>query len=97
MTMRIVENQPQGAGPKVEATQRHYLISVEPGSYADQALEKALNRILGTEGLLDFNHVAAPTLILALVKFCEVFGVVQSVYLHLYALLQHKKAPDEGA
>lgn len=94
MTMHIVESQPQGTGPKVKEPQRHYLITVEQGSPADHQLAKLNNALLSgnVRGLVDYNQVAAPTLIMALVKFCEVFGVVSSVYLNLYALLQHKKS-----
>lgn len=88
MTMYLAETSPQGAKPR-QGT-RHYLISVEAGSKADTELAGACNRALTLPGLLDFHTVSAPTLILALVKFCKVFGLVQSVYLHLYAELAHR-------
>lgn len=92
MTMHIVESAPQPQGPTGKPPLRHYLITVEPGTEADHLLSEACQQVLTRPGLMDFHHVVAPTLLLALVKFCEVFGVVASVYLHLYAHLQHRES-----
>lgn len=92
MSIRLVETAPQGEGATTKEPLRHYLISVESGTEADLVLAEACHRALTQPGLMDLHHVTAPTLLTALVQFCQVFGVVASVYLHLYALLQHKKS-----
>lgn len=79
--------------PATDPLTRYYLIGVKVGSHADRVTARLVHGLNNDRipGLVDHTEVIAPTLSYAMTKIAYLHGLLEGLYLHLYAYMTHVK------